>query len=343
MKQPFVPIYRKLSDQYRKSIENQAYPPGSKIDSIQQIMSRHHVSRETAKLVLRQLLDEGLIISKQGKGSFVVDHEETKPVWGMVIPFYSSNMETLIEHLSAEASARGRDFEYYLGYNNPEEEQRLVRNMILHAYEAIIVVPNYDENLTASFYRNLVQGRTQVILADYTMSGSYFRYVVQSYDLGVCRALEYLAAEREGNLLMVKNESWKGRNLLIELVEQSLRIRTSNDYPGKKVFVIPDVRQLNKSLLSENDISGILCYSDIDAIKTTGRLKQWNISMPDDVRLVSYGNTELTRFHEPEITVIDCMYGEMASRTAALIDDGDDKGREFEQHIIQPVLIKRGT
>ena len=342
MEHSFVPIYLKLKDHYKEMIISQEYTPGQKIDSINQIMIKQSVSRETAKLVLKQLLDEGLIITKQGKGSFVVHHQETKNIWGMIIPFYSSNMEQLIYHLDFEAQKRGKQFTYFLGYNNPDEEKRLVSKMILEGYEAIIVVPNYDESKTAEFYRNLIQGNTQVILTDYTMSGSYFKYVVQSYDLGVKRAVDYLAENHSGNLLLMKNETWKGRNLLIELMERSFSMLTAIDYPDKEVIVLAQMKELSMAFIKENKIRGVLCCSDVDAIKVLGRLKKWNISVPEEVKLVNYGNTELTRLYEPEISVIDCLYEEMASKTAWLIDNGRDSG-PFEQHIIQPKLIVRGT
>lgn len=338
----FIPIYQKLKEYYKEKVISQAYPPGQKIDSINQIMIKHKVSRETAKLVLKQLLDEGLIVMRQGKGSFVVHHQETKNIWGMIIPFYSSNMEQLIYHLDIEAQRRGKQFTYFLGYNNPEEEKRLVSKMILEGHEAIIVVPNYNEAQTAEFYRNLIQGNTQVILTDYTMSGSYFKYVVQSYDLGVKRALSYLAENHSENLLFMKNETWKGRNLLIELMEQTFSTLIAKDYPDKKVKVLSQMNELSRSFIKEHKIRGVLCCSDVDAIKVLGRLKKWNITVPDEVKLVNYGNTELTRLFEPEISVVDCLYEDMAAQTASLIDNRKVSG-PYEQHIIQPKLIIRGT
>lgn len=342
MEHSFVPIYQKLKEYYKDRIIKQDYHPGHRIDSINQIMIKHSVSRETAKLVLKQLLDEGLIIMKQGKGSFVVHHKKTKNIWGMIIPFYSSNMEQLIYCLDIEAQKRGKQFVYFIGYNNPDEEKRLVSKMILEGHEAIIVVPNYDESQTSEFYRNLIQGNTQVILTDYTMSGSYFKYVVQSYDLGVKRAVDYLAEDHSDNLLLMKTETWKGRNLLIELMEETfLTIATSN-HPDKEVLVLSQMQDLSKTFLRDNKIKGVLCCADVDAIRVLGRLKKWNISFPHEVKVVNYGNTELTRLYEPEISVIDCMYEEMAVKTASLIDRGKDSG-PYEQHIIQPKLIVRGT
>ncbi len=338
----FIPIYKRLTDFYKDRIVNQVYTPGSRIDSINKMMIRHDVSRETAKLVLRQLMDKGLIISKQGKGSYVVPQAQTKNVWGMVIPFYSSNMEQLINLLDFEAQRRGRELVYFLGYNIPEEEMRLVGKMILEGYEAVIVVPNYDESLTSDFYGRLIQGNTRVILADNTMSGSYFQYVVQSYDLGVKRAADYLSNQTDGNLLMVKNEAWKGRNLLHELMEQTFRSVVDDLHPEREVHVISQMRALSQQFFESRNISGVLCCADHDAIRVLGRLKRWGFQIPSQISLVSYGNTELTEYYEPGITVIDSKYDEMAKKTAMLIDEGNDAG-PYQQHIIQPTLIVRGT
>lgn len=174
------------------------------------------------------------------------------------------------------------------------------------------------------------------------MSGSYFKYVVQSYDLGVKRAVNYLAANHSENLLLMKSETWKGRNLLIELMERSFSMLTTIDYPDKEVMVLSQMKELSMDFIKENKIRGVLCCSDVDAIRVLGRLRKWNISVPEEVKLVSYGNTELTRLYEPEISVIDCSYEDMACKTAWLIDEGKNSG-PYEQHIIQPKLIVRGT
>ena len=112
----FIPLYHQLKEYYKEKILKQEFASGQKIDSINRMMLRHKVSRETAKLVLRQLIDEGLIISKQGKGSFVVPQAETNNKWGMIIPFYSSNIEQLIHALEFEAQRCGKSLSYFIHY-----------------------------------------------------------------------------------------------------------------------------------------------------------------------------------------------------------------------------------
>jgi DNA-binding LacI/PurR family transcriptional regulator len=71
-------------------------------------------------------------------------------------------------------------------------------------------------------------------------------------------------------------------------------------------------------------------------------LQKQKIDIPGDISIVSYGNTELTEFFNPAITVIDCGYKEMAEQTALLIKKGGKAG-PFEQHVILPKLIIRNT
>jgi len=188
----------------------------------------------------------------------------------------------------------------------------------------------------------LIPGNTCVVLVDNTMSGSYFKYVVQSYDLGVKRAVDYLTLKTQNNLLLVKNDSWKGRNMLYELMENTFFNLINEQYPKRKAFAISNMKDFSEALIYRHEIGGILCCADTDSVRVIGRLKKWKIDIPHKVRIVNYGNTELTELFSPAITVDDCLYQDMASQTARLIEKGKSAG-PYEQHIIQPLLLERET
>lgn len=337
-----IPIYQRLTNYYRQRILNQEFQPGQAIDSITKIMIRHQVSRETAKLVLRNLIREQLIQSKAGKGSFVSFPKTASRHWGMVIPFFSPNLEQLILCVSAEADRRDRVLRHFFHYNQPAEEEKLVGSLVLEGYEAILVVPNFDESLTAQFYNRLQTGNTTLLLVDNTMSGSFFRYVVQSYDLGIKRAADYLLTRTNGNLLFVRNEIWKGRNLLDEFMQQSFAEIVTRQRPGIQVLVADGIRSLDRSFFISSRIGGVLTTTDTDAVRIIGRMKHWDISMPGDVSVINYGNTELTAYFNPAITAVDCQYETMAAKAAALIDEPAMPG-EADRYVIQPQLIIRQT
>ncbi len=339
-----VPIYQALFDRYKQAILTQEYHPGDQIDSINEIQQRFNVSRETAKLVLKMLVDEGLVMQKPGKGSFIADLGPRQPIWGVIVPFFSAQVEELLYFLQVEANKQERRLEYFVDYNNWQEEIRLVGTLIHLRYEAVLIIPVFDESKTMPFYQQLSTGGTTLSLMNHTMTHSVFPFVIQSFDLGVQRAVQYLQAHTRGAIAFVKNNLWQGRNMIQEVMEATFDGFMKKDEPCRRSIVIDNINSLTRSFIVENRITGIFCCDDADAVRMVGRLNQWRFRLPEEIRLVSYGNTELARYFTPAITSIDPFYQKMAGLTADIIfRDQQEKELPLAQHVLQPELIVRET
>ncbi len=343
IKEGIVPGYIRLYEYYRDAIYSFEYSPGSQIDSITQIQSRFSVSREMAKQVLRMLVDDGLVVSKVGKGTFVADLEQKQKYWGIIIPFVSAHIEVLLYHLKCIAEKNNRELKCFLDYNSANEEIKLVGNLIHQGFEAIIVVPVFDEMQTADFYCKLKPGGSQVILANQTMAGYYNKYVIQSYDLGVKRVVEYLKKQETGNFLFVRDDSLLGKNMVQELMEDTF-VGYAQTSPQREILFVNSVREISSEWMKKKKISGVFCPNDMLAVKIIGRIKEWGYRIPDDISVVSYGNTDLSNFFTPAITSVDGHQQLMAKKIADMIIKPPYKGDiENCQHIIQPELIIRET
>ena len=340
----FVPIYQKLSAMYRDAIITQQYRPGDRVPSINEMIEEHKIARETAKAVLKMLADEGYIIQQPGKGSFVADLGPQKKIWGVVVPFFSAHVEELIFYLRQEAAKLGRELEHFVDYNNWQEEIRLVGTLINERYEAVIILPTFDETETASFYTRLRSGGTVVSLIDHTMCGSYFTYAIQSYDLGVKRGVQHLFTKPPGTLAFVKNYIWLRRNMVQELMQETFQGVIEKNERKYRPLILNNVQQIDKDLIRQNQIRGFFCCDDYDAIRVVGRLKAWGFKIPEEISIVSYGNTDLAKYFTPAITSIDPHSAELAMTTASIIQQ-KRKGEDisFSQYVLQPELIVRGT
>src|SRR5918998_5136513 len=67
-------LYGQIADQLRDAIQHGELAPGEQLPTEQQLMERYDVSRNTVRLALGALTNEGLISSSQGRGSFVRKH-----------------------------------------------------------------------------------------------------------------------------------------------------------------------------------------------------------------------------------------------------------------------------
>jgi DNA-binding GntR family transcriptional regulator len=65
------PVYLQIAGDYRADILNGTLPAGAKLPSESELMRQYAVSRIVAKMAISVLRNEGLIVSHQGKGSFV--------------------------------------------------------------------------------------------------------------------------------------------------------------------------------------------------------------------------------------------------------------------------------
>jgi DNA-binding LacI/PurR family transcriptional regulator len=340
-----TPIYQRLFERYRDDILAFRIVPGERIDSIVEMQRKFQIGRETAKRVLGLLATEGFIVQQRGKGSFVTDQRPRQKILGVVLPHYSMQYEELLFEVTARVHARGRTVHHVCHYNDFEEEIRLVGKMLHDRYEAIAVIPTLDESKTwKRFYANIQATQSSVVLLNHTMTSNDFPYVIQSYDLGVTRALLYMLEKKPGAIAFIENEMWPGRNMVLELMRGTYLELLKTRRPGDEPLVLSRAAEVDWANLRSRGVTGIFCCDDVCAAQTIGRLKEQGARVPEDLHVVSYGNTELARFFTPAITTVNPHNAEMAAALCDLLFAPDAvRKTAFRQHVIQPDLVVRGT
>lgn len=68
-----VALHRQLSQQLREAIGAGQYRPGDRLPTEPELAAQHGVSRITARQAVMQLVRDGLVVRRQGKGSFVAE------------------------------------------------------------------------------------------------------------------------------------------------------------------------------------------------------------------------------------------------------------------------------
>lgn len=101
-----LPIYYQIREQLRQQILGGRLKPGDPLPSEKEICAACGVSRMTARAALSQLAQEGLVVRRRGKGTFVAPQKATLP--GSLVPMsYTALIDSL--GLRAGAAIRSRD------------------------------------------------------------------------------------------------------------------------------------------------------------------------------------------------------------------------------------------
>jgi GntR family transcriptional regulator len=71
-----LPLHLVISEQLRSRILNKEFQPGEQLPSEHQLISEFEVSRITVRRVIANLVNQGLVVARRGKGVFVKEQQK---------------------------------------------------------------------------------------------------------------------------------------------------------------------------------------------------------------------------------------------------------------------------
>ncbi|MFD2616782.1 GntR family transcriptional regulator [Terrilactibacillus laevilacticus] len=90
-KQSPIPIYYQIEEYIKKMIENKTFNPGEAIPSEREFTEMFEVSRMTIRQALSNLVNQGILVRKKGKGTFISEGKIEQPLKGLT--GFSEEME----------------------------------------------------------------------------------------------------------------------------------------------------------------------------------------------------------------------------------------------------------
>lgn len=96
MDDPRAP-YQQVAHAIRAEIRSGALAPGDRLPSVTELASKYGVAKMTAQKALGELREEGLIVSWQGRGTFVRE----RPITGEPVATPDAPFEAIMQRLDA--------------------------------------------------------------------------------------------------------------------------------------------------------------------------------------------------------------------------------------------------
>lgn len=160
-----APLYARIERDLRRAIGSGELPLGARVPSEDALGRRYGVSRMTARQALSRLVDAGLLVRRQGAGSFVAN-TKVERVAGRLLSFHEDaaahGLDPSTRVLSCRVEAAGAEDGARLGVAATEQVLR-ARRLRFHGDQPIglntvVVAPPFVEQLADldyadSFYR----------------------------------------------------------------------------------------------------------------------------------------------------------------------------------------------
>lgn len=340
--------YWMLVEHLRAYINHGERQPGDRVPSMMELRAEFGLSRATVEKAFDLLEQEGLVVREQGRGTFVAERVQAKPVAqvsngiiGLLIlsrnPSHPYDMH-LLAGVRDEARQVGLEVVWLdkgdgvpwskldgvLMYFGNELPRGLSFPEGLPAVSVLRHVPNFD-NVTADDFGGtelavehlIAMGHTRIACLYSSMDGSYAQR----------RTAGYLAAmERAG---LQTDEDWR-RTVIDFIPSDSLNNAEKS------------MRQWLKDDWFELGCTAILAANDVVAIGIIKALAERGLQVPRDVSVIGFDGVEASEYCIPRLTTVEVPLRDVGAEAMRVLWD-KMQGREREaEDIVLPTRLKLG-
>ncbi|MFB0517589.1 MAG: GntR family transcriptional regulator [Candidatus Neomarinimicrobiota bacterium] len=316
------PFYRQVIEDLRAQVNSGQLKAGDQIPSQRELAQRYGVSSITIKRALTELISEGLLLSRAGKGTFVAQPKRAitysdRALIGLVLRDLRDPFFSLIVH---SVQGKAADLGYNILLSNTsnlaeEEESQVTRFRQLGVSGLIIASMSYVHRAT-DVIKSLQREKFPLVMVSY-VEDEDISYIGTDHRYGAFIATEHLISlgykkigyisGEEGNVLGdLRGEGYRqalerhGLPVDESLVYQLLYNGEWNHYQSGYEIGQLVVKQPDRP-------DAIFAYNDLSALGFEQGILANGLRIPEDVAIVGFDDIErdlhapvpLTTVHQP--------------------------------------------
>ncbi|MCX6137125.1 MAG: GntR family transcriptional regulator [Ignavibacteriales bacterium] len=313
-----IPLYRQIRDSLREEIASGELPVGAQVASHQDLAKQYGVSLITVKRALADLINEGILFGRAGKGTFVTKQPSPQPQFqktiGLVLKDIKSPFFSLIVH-SVEAYASKCGFHLLLSNtaSRMEKEESQIRQFVGLGVGGLIIASMTHEYSTSEALRELHEKHFPFVMVSYIKDPD-IHFVGTDHEDGGFLATEhlikigykrigYVSGETGNEVGELRRKGYlralKTHGMTPELGFQfHLRLRGEwNDFNsgyeiGKEFLFRPDKPD------------AMFIYNDLSALGFEQALIDGGLRVPEDVAIVGFDDIERGQYAPSPLTTI---------------------------------------
>lgn len=358
-----TPLYEQIEHLIKEKIEKGELKEGTQIGSQNELAKEFDVSVITVKKALLNLVNEGYLYTRVGKGTYVADVRKKKTkkfkdhkTIGLVLRDLKHPFFSMIVH-SIEEKAYELDYTLLLSSssNKIEKEESQINHFKSLGVDGLIIASLSLEYKATPYIQKLHEQNFPYIMISYMHDPQYW-FIGSDHERGGYLATEHLIKLGykkigyvhigKGNLLSEVRKNGYSRALMdYKIPFDSNRIYSL----GKELYDTGEDRvelgyQFGKEFEQmKNRPDALFFYNDTAALGFIKYLNEVGIKVPDDIAVVGYDDVELASFASVPLTTIRQPVKQIGSQAVEIIDNRINGIDVINRTIFQPELIVRNS
>ncbi|MCK5564703.1 MAG: GntR family transcriptional regulator [Planctomycetes bacterium] len=330
--------YQNIYSELCRDILKGVYKPGEKLPTENELSGRFHASRPTISRAMRELQREGLIVRRQGQGTFVrQDSLAAQKTLGILVHWQiwpdshqAKHTTTIFGIMIPEMLRVASQFNYSLLLNDIPEDivdpierarkicQHLVDSRVAGVFFTPLELTDDADSTNEEIAAMLDSAGIAVVLLDRDISDSYHRskydivginneqsaLVLTHHliDLG-CRKIDFISGPSRTTSIVERCRGYRAaleeNNILFD--EKRVHLFYSKDLANG------DNDQTGQELIrlvKENQTEAFVCVNDDTAADMINFFLRNGMRVPEDVRIVGFDDLPISQYLPVSLTSI---------------------------------------
>lgn len=219
---------------------------------------------------------------------------------GVIVPHIGSSFYSdLLEGIEKKASSYGYHIIFCNTQDDLDKEAAYLKVFDQYKIDGLIVASNFLR------IDDLLDLNIPTVTVDHVLSESFPSVTSDNIKGGELAAQE-LVDQGVKNVLL-----FRGPSFLMTTTERTMGCvnifdKYNTNYEVHDFDLIsPDLDKIEKILVNQKDLEGIICYGDNLAIATLSTLNRLGMKVPDDVLLIGYDNMPISKWITPSLTTVE--------------------------------------
>ena len=306
--------------------------------------NKPNVSEKSRSKVLSVLNDNNFRPSAIAQG---LVHNTSNSICIVIEDIRHSHYISIAYHL--ERSFRDRGFNCIITNSAVEEIRSTSCYLAKQRPRGIVIIGSIFANSLTEHTINADLSDIPVIMINGVLNCPNVTSIFPDDAGGVALAVGLFAEKGYEDILFVKdNTTWSSMKKL----EGYMSSMEKNHIPGKIVLETTNTTEGGRKIASElisryyrsGRKLGVVFSEDITANGCLQGLIEAGISVPGEVSLIGYDNSDICRYSTPQLTSIDSRPDIVGSEAARILESMfTDSSPSLKNIVISPTLVQRGT
>lgn len=276
-------------------------------------------------------------------------NKQRSSIIGVIVPsfdnmFFAEVLDGIEEHLRQSAYS----LLLACAQNDPAREEQCVRDFIARNVSGVIVVSPNTETAAAEFYEGTA-ARVPLVFINSAREIPGISYVTSDQRGGARAALDHLFRYGHERILFVQGENSDSYRMKEDVYRAVMQARGTfreedivNIGDGNRIETVENTMFLLMDMMLGLAATAIFCCNDLMAMGAVNACQRMGKRVPQDISVIGYDNTALSKYTAPQLTTIDQHMKRLGSAAARLMLDKIEEGTT-ENIVLPNTVVERAT